>query len=143
MEIRASVRNDALEHRALVSTDGRVSSLPVPRKADGPGSSINGAELLCLALATCYCTDLYREAARRGLAIHEVEVDVVSEFGAVGEPARRIRYSARVASDAPSEAIAELLRATDKVAEVQNTLRAGIAVELQDHSRLHRGAASP
>ena len=143
MEIRASVRNGALEHQALVSTDGRVSSLPVAGRADGHGSSISGGELLCLALATCYCNDLYREATRRGLTIHGVEVDVVSEFGAAGEPARRIRYSARVTSDAPAEAIADLLRETDKVAEVHNTLRAGIAVELEDHGRLRSGASAP
>lgn len=142
MEIRASIRNTALEHQAVVSTDGRVSSLPVPGKPEGPGSSINGGELLCLALATCYCNDLYREAARRGLTIHEVEVDVVSEFGAAGEPARRIRYSARIASDAPAEAIARLLEETDQVAEVHNTLRAGIAVELQPHGSLRSGVAA-
>ena len=137
MEIRASVRNRSLEHQVLLSTNGRVASLAVPAKAEGHGSSLNGGELLCLALATCYCNDLYREAARRGMTLHEVEVDVVSEFGAAGEPARRIQYSARIASDESAEAIAELLRETDKVAEVHNTIRAGIAVELQDHGRLH------
>ena len=39
-----------------------------------------------------------------------------------------IRYRARVASGAPDAAIAELLRQTDAVAEVHNTLRAGVPV---------------
>ncbi|HEX5830948.1 MAG TPA: OsmC family protein [Gemmatimonadaceae bacterium] len=103
----------------------------MPAKPDGGGSGINGGELLCLALATCYCNDLYREAARRGLRLTGVEVDVVSEFGAAGEPARRIAYSAHVHSDAPAAEIEALLQHTDRVAEVHNTLRAGIAVELR------------
>ena len=130
MNIRATVRNHAGAHRVTVSTDGRASTLAVPPKPEGLGSSINGGELLCLALATCYCNDLYREAARRGLTLHGVAVDVVSEFGAAGEPARRIRYSANVESDASPAEIAALLQHTDAVAEVHNTLRAGIAVEL-------------
>lgn len=130
MEIRASVQNREGEHAVTVSTDGRPSSLAVPAKAEGEGSSVNGGELLCVALATCYCNDLYREAAKRGLHLRGVEVEVASEFGGPGEPARRIRYSARVESDASEEEIEALLLHTDRVAEVHNTLRAGIAVEL-------------
>jgi organic hydroperoxide reductase OsmC/OhrA len=132
MDIRATVSNRAGEHRVTLSTDGRASSLSIPPKRTGQGSSANGGELLCLALATCFCNDLYREAARYGVAVNGVEVEVRSEFGAIGEPARRITYSARVVSDAPTAVIQQLLRYTDTVAEVQNTLRAGIAVELRD-----------
>jgi len=131
MEIRASVQNQEGEHSVTLSTDGRQSSLTVPAKSEGAGSSINGGELLCLALATCYCNDLYREAAQRGLRLKGVEVEVVAEFGGTGEPARRITYTARINSDAPEAEIEALLRHTDQVAEVHNTLRAGIAVELR------------
>jgi organic hydroperoxide reductase OsmC/OhrA len=131
MEIRAAVQNHEGEHSVTLSTNGRQSSLTVPAKSEGAGSSINGGELLCLALATCYCNDLYREAAQRGLRLDGVEVEAVAEFGGPGEPARRITYTARVNSDAPEAEIEELLRHTDQVAEVHNTLRAGIAVELR------------
>jgi uncharacterized OsmC-like protein len=134
MEISATVRNGGGAHAVTVSTDGRRSTLAVPPKPDGAGSAINGGELLCLALATCYCNDLYREAARRGISVRGVEVDVVSEFGGPGEPARRIRYAARVDADATPAEIDALLRHTDTVAEVHNTLRAGIAVERRDAS---------
>ena len=127
MEIRASVSSSASEHRAAVSTDGRASAVAVAGRPGG-GSALNGGELLCLALATCYCNDLYREAARRGLALEGVEVEVVAEFGGPGEPARRITYGARVRSDAPAEAVEALLAHTDAVAEVHNTLRAGTPV---------------
>ena len=130
MEIRATVRSGASEHRTTVSTDGRTSPVAIPVRAGG-GSSVNGGELLCLALATCYCNDLYREAARGGIVLHSVEVEVVAEFGGRGEPARRIVYTTRVTSDAPAARIDALIRETDAVAEVHNTLRAGTAVELR------------
>lgn len=130
MEIRARVRNEGGAHAVALSTDGTASSLHVPAKADGRGSAINGGEMLCLALATCFCNDVYREAARRGLRVTHVEVEVVAEFGGRGEPARRIAYAARASGDASDEELERLLRETDLVAEVQNTLRAGVAVEL-------------
>lgn len=130
MQIEASVQSSANGHSVIVRTDGRASDVAVPGRPGG-GSSLNGGELLCAALATCYCNDVYREAARRGLTIRRVEVEVSAEFGGRGEPARQITYRARVESDASAAAIEALLRETDAVAEVQNTLRAGLAVELQ------------
>jgi organic hydroperoxide reductase OsmC/OhrA len=130
VQIDASVRSSAAGHDVVVSTDGRETSLAVPGRPGG-GSALNGGELLCAALATCYCNDVYREAARRQIAISRVEVSVAAEFGGRGEPARRITYTARVESDAPASEIEALLRETDAVAEVHNTLRAGLAVELR------------
>jgi organic hydroperoxide reductase OsmC/OhrA len=135
MEIRATVTSRGREHAVALSTDGRRSSLAVPARAEGAGSSVNGGELLCLALATCYCNDLYREAALRRLHLRGVEVEVVAEFGGAGEAARRITYAPRVESDAPAAEIDALVRHTDRVAEVHNTLRAGIAVELRAEPR--------
>jgi organic hydroperoxide reductase OsmC/OhrA len=129
VEIRAAVVNRAGAHEATVSTDGRASRVAIPAKATGAGSSLNGGELLCLALATCYCNDLYREAAARQLPLEAVEVAVVAEFGGRGEPARRITYTAHVTSPASTEAVAALLAETDRVAEVHNTLRQGVAVQ--------------
>jgi organic hydroperoxide reductase OsmC/OhrA len=134
MEIRASVHNSGPEHRVVVSTNGRESPLLIPVKAGGAGSSINGGELLCVAVATCFCNDLHREAARRGLTLEAVDVDVVSEFGGPGEPARRITYSVRICGDAEADVLEALIRHTDTVAEVHNTLRAGVAVELSGSS---------
>jgi organic hydroperoxide reductase OsmC/OhrA len=44
------------------------------------GSSINGGELLFAALATCFCNDLYREAAQRGINVQDVDVEVTETF---------------------------------------------------------------
>jgi hypothetical protein len=83
-----------------------------------------------LALATCYCNDLFREAARLGIAIDRVEVEATAEFDGIGLGARDVRYRASVTSAAGAERIAQLLRETDAVAEIHNTLRAGCAVTL-------------
>lgn len=53
-----------------------------------------------------------------------------TQFGGAGEPARQIRYRAKVTADAPEEVVRELIEHTDRVAEVHNTLRGGIAVDL-------------
>ena len=127
MEIRATVESAVAAHRTSVSTDGRLSTVAIGGRPGG-GSVLNGGELLCLALATCYCNDLYREAAQRGLALNGVRVEVIAQFGAVGEPARRIEYHAQLDSDAPPTALEALLAHTDTVAEVHNTLRRGIPV---------------
>lgn len=64
-----------------------------------------------LALATCHCNDLYREA--ESLALESVEVDATADFPGVGLAATNIRYRAGVISSEPVAAINELLRRTD------------------------------
>ena len=130
MKISARIRNGAGQHVAEVETAGARKAIAIPAKQGGSGSSVNGGELLFLALATCYCNDVYREAAKRGIAIEWVEVYVAGEFGGEGEPARHIEYSARVAGAAPESELRELLSTTDRLAEIQNTLRGGVDIRL-------------
>ncbi len=52
------------------------------------------------------------------------------DFGAEGEPARNVTYRAKVTAQAGAAEIQELMRQTDRVAEIQNTLRAGTPVTL-------------
>lgn len=85
---------------------------------------------MLLALATCYCNDLYREAAHLDIALDSVEVEATATFPGIGLAATDIRYKARVSSTAAPAVIAELLRKTDAVAEVHNTIRAGVPVVL-------------
>jgi len=129
MEISALVRNAPSHHDAVVATDGNERALALPARTSG-GSAVNGGELLMLALATCYCNDLYREAARLGIALNGVEVRASARFDGIGLAASDIRYRAKVSSSAPSERIAALLRETDAVTEIHNTVRAGVAVTL-------------
>jgi organic hydroperoxide reductase OsmC/OhrA len=130
VEISAIVRNTTAAHEVVVRTDGSVRSLAVPPKTAGRGSAVNGGEFLMLALATCYCNDLYREAERLRIPIDSVEVEASARFPGVGLAATDVRYRAKISSPAPASAIEELLRRTDAVAEIQNTVRAGVPVAL-------------
>ncbi|MFN8059167.1 MAG: OsmC family protein [Vicinamibacterales bacterium] len=130
MRIAATVKHAALSQAVSVMTDGAPKSIGVPAREDGRGSAINGGELLMLALATCYCNDLYREASRRELVLDAVEVEATADFDGVGAAATNVRYRARVASAAPASRIEALLRETDAVAEVHKTVRVGTPVEL-------------
>ena len=128
MRILARVANSHSTHTVHLATDGTPHSLSISPKATGQGSSVNGGELLFLALATCYCNDLYREAASRQITVHAVEVEVSGEFGGRGDPATGITYRASVRADASDAQIRALMAETDRVAEIQNTLRGGCAV---------------
>jgi organic hydroperoxide reductase OsmC/OhrA len=130
MKIKARVANSEGQHQVTLETNGQAHSIVIAPKATGFGSSANGGELLFLALATCYCNDIYREAARRGLSVSGVEVEVEGEFGGEGEPAQDLVYRAKVAAVGNEEAIREMMWHTDKVAEIQNTLRVGRPVKL-------------
>lgn len=131
MHISASVKNARHSHNVTVTSGNVAKSLNVPGREDGCGSGINGGEFLMLALATCYCNDLYREAARLGVSVDSVEVEASADFEGVGLAASNIRYRARVLSSASDAEVARLLRETDAVAEIHNTLRAGAAVVLE------------
>ena len=130
MQISAIVKNSPDGHEVSVATAGNSQAIAIPGKPSGPGSAINGGELMLLALATCYCNDLYREAARMDIALDGVEVEATATFPGIGLAATDIRYKARVSSTAAPAVIAELLRKTDAVAEVHNTVRAGVPVVL-------------
>jgi hypothetical protein len=52
MKISANVNSQFNYHHVVVQTDGNVKEVPIRVKASGYGSSINGGELLILALAT-------------------------------------------------------------------------------------------
>lgn len=138
MENSATVTNSASAHAATIRTDAVSQSLAVPAKATGLGSAVSGGEFLMLALATCYCNDLYREAARLRIPIDGAEVEASAEFPGVGLAATNIRYRAVVKSSANPEAIAQLLSETDAVAEVHNTVRAGVPVESLHPAHDHR-----
>jgi len=129
MQISASIKNSDQQHHIVVSTEGNEKVLAIPAKAEGYGSSVNGGELLFLSLATCFCNDIYREAAKRKMEISLVEVKVSGEFGKEGEPGSNISYEAKVESvNSSAEEIEALVEYVDGIAEIHNTLRKGVEV---------------
>ena len=83
-----------------------------------------------LALATCYCNDIYREAAKAGMAVTAVDVECGAEFPAEGAPASKVTYSVRISARGSEEQIRDLAGRVDALAEIQNTVRAAIPVAL-------------
>ena len=130
MKITASIQNSQNHHEVTLTTNDKLHSITIPPKSSGPGSSVNGGELLFLALATCYCNDLYREAAKRNIEVEKVEVEVSGDFGEEGAGAQNVTYSAKVHAKGTDEEIRALMQHTDLVAEIQNTMRAGTDVKL-------------
>ena len=96
MKISASINSQLNQHKIVVQTNDAAKEVHIDAKPTGYGSSINGAELLLLSLATCFCNDIYREAAKRDIKVSAVEVDFTGEFGADGEPGTNFSYKAHV-----------------------------------------------
>ena len=131
MLITSKIQNAGGLNEVTVSTSGNEKKVSIPAKPDGKGSSINGGELLFLSLATCFCNDVYREAAKRRMTVTSVTVDVSGEFGKEGDAGSNITY--RVKVDAPGHSqkeIEDLIVFVDRIAEVHNTLRKGVEVKI-------------
>jgi organic hydroperoxide reductase OsmC/OhrA len=128
MKISASINSSLNRQVTIVQTNDLAKEMQIAPKPSGFGSSINGGELLALALATCFCNDIYREAAKRNINVRAVNVKVNSEFGAEGAPGAHFTYTADVEADASAAEIEALIQHTDQVAEIHNTLRTGVPV---------------
>lgn len=130
MLISATINNLYNQHDITVQTDGNTKAVSIAPRANGYGSSVNGGEMLLLAVATCFCNDIYREAAKLNIVIDSIKVECTGNFGAEGEPGSNFKYQVHIESNAPKEEIDALIKHTDKVAEVHNTLRKGLDVTL-------------
>ena len=131
IKISARVNNRENHHDVVLVTNGREHVIEVPPKPNGFGSSANGGEMLFLALATCYCNDIYREAAKRNIIVRSIRVEVMGEFAPEpGSIAENITYKATVEAEAAEQEILALIQHTDTVAEIHNTLRQGTPVKL-------------
>ena len=133
MHISASILNRGEINQVVVTTNDSSRQLNIPSKQDSRGSSVNGGELLFLAIATCYCNDIYREAAKRKLEVRSVEVVVNGEFCGEGEAGSNILYHVKIDSGEPEEKILDLLNYVDQIAEVHNTIRKGTPVTFLMH----------
>ena len=130
MKFSANVQNDSDYHQVILKVGEKEQTLSIAPKPTG-GSSVTGGELLFLALATCFCNDIYREAAKRDIKVKTVEVEVEGDFEAERKPASNIVYRVKVNANASEEKIQELIMYVDSIAEIQNTLRLGTPVTLE------------
>ena len=109
MKISASVKNSEESHSVVVSTNDNETTLDIKPKSEGRGSGVNGGELLFLSLATCYCNDIFREAESMNITVHDLEVNVIGEFGGRGDPARNVSFDVTISADGSADEIKELL----------------------------------
>lgn len=117
---------------AIGSSGPRTLTIDRAREAGGKGLGFNGGELLLLAIGGCYSNDIYREAAKRGMSIHNVTVKVTADWGGDPVRAQNVVFSVAVEAHASEQDILELVRHTDRVAEIPNSLRLGTQVELAE-----------
>jgi uncharacterized OsmC-like protein len=136
----AVIQNAENQHSVTLKTGDHKSSIVIPPKASGFGSSMNGGEALALAVATCYCNDIYREAKKLGLSVRQVTVEVDSDYdGEPGHIIENIVYHVTIDADGAAQEIEDLIRRTDTLAEIHNTLRQGTSVQLGRITAVSRG----
>lgn len=87
----------------------------------------NGAQLLHLSVALCVLNDTYREAARLGLEVDGVAVEVDGGFDDEWR-STGMEYSVTVDSQSSAEVLARLAMVVDEVAEIPRVIRAGAPV---------------
>ena len=132
------IRTVAGSSLAVGSSGPRTVTIDRAKEAGGLGLGFNGGELLLLAIGGCYSNDVYREAAKRGLRVQNVEVKVTADWA--GEPVRaqNVCFSVSVEAEATAEEILELIHHTDSVAEIPNSLPLGTAVQLAETKAIPR-----
>lgn len=135
IKIHAQTTNQKNFHNVILKTNDIENQISIPPKDGGYGSSINGGEILFLALATCFTNDIYREAKNFGIGLNKVILNVTGEFNSdPGSIAENINYNVYVEAKATESEITKLIKYTDTVAEIQNTLRTGLEVKLNNIS---------
>jgi uncharacterized OsmC-like protein len=130
MKYSAQIQNTRGSHDIMLKVGEKAQTLSIAPRPTG-GSSISGGELLFLAIATCYCNDIYREAAVFDIQVDSVEVEVEGNFEAPGKTATNVVYRARVHANASAEKLRELMLHTAAITEIQNTLRLGTPVKFE------------
>jgi putative redox protein len=112
-------------------TGPRTLTIDRPEQAGGMGLGFNGGELLLLAIGGCFCNDIFREAAKLGMVIKSVQVDVQADWGGDPVRAQHVTFSPRIEAEASEADILALIEQTDRVAEIPNSLRLGTPVTLR------------
>jgi uncharacterized OsmC-like protein len=116
-----------------VGWSGKHSLVIDRTEADGgQGMGFTGGQLLLLAIGACFANDVFREADKRDLEVLGVRVVVECDWEGDPPRAQNVRFSTRVEAEADEDAIMALIQHVDRVAEIHNTLRTGIEVELAE-----------
>lgn len=124
------IRSLAGSSLAVGSSGSRAVTIDRAKETGGLGLGFNGGELLLLAIGGCYSNDVFREAVKRGIAVKNVRVTVSAEWAGDPVRAQNVTFAVEVEADATEAEISDLIRHTDRVAEIPNSLRLGTDVKL-------------
>jgi organic hydroperoxide reductase OsmC/OhrA len=127
-----TIRNVDGSSLAIGSSGPRTVTIDRPKEAGGLGLGFNGGELLLLAIGGCYSNDIFREAAKLGLQIENVHIEIGADWGGDPVRAQNVTFSVAVTGNASEREILSLIHHTDKVAEIPNSLRLGAEVKLAE-----------
>jgi len=83
---------------------------------------------LLFSLATCFCNDIYREAAKKILPYQALMLKSTGDFAAEGEPVQILNTLLTLFQIHLQ--MEDLIDHTNKVAEIHNTLRKGPNITL-------------
>ena len=96
------------------------------------GIGFKGGELLLLAIGDCYSNDVFREGQKRGLIVKSLQVTVTADWGGDPVRAQNVSFAVAVEAEGAEAEILDLMRHTDRVAEIPNSLRLGADVKLTE-----------
>jgi putative redox protein len=114
-------------YHTLVDARGHVIPVDEPESAGGTDAGMMPTEVLCSAVASCYCMALAHVAAKRSLELPGLEVTVRAERA--GRELRYARFSVQARADVPDERLATLIEPARRVCWVSNTLAGELELE--------------
>jgi putative redox protein len=114
-------------YRTQVDARGHGFAVDEPERAGGTDAGMMPTEVLCAAVASCYCMALAHVAGKRSLELPGLEVTVRSERA--GRELRYGRLVVQARADVPDEQIAALIEPARRVCWVSNTLAGELELE--------------
>src|SRR5579872_3615263 len=129
-QTRVEIRSLQGRSLAVGSSGERSVTIDRTREAGGLGLGFNGGELLLLAIGGCYSNDVFREANKSGITVKNVQVTVRADWAGDPVRAQNVSFDVVVEADSSESEILDLIRHTDQVAEIPNSLRMGTDVKI-------------
>lgn len=115
---------------AIGAAGSRTLMIDRPEHDGGHGLGFNGGELLLLAIGACYCNDLHRTAARRGMSIGGVDITVAAQWANHPLRLQAAQALAHIETKTHDADLDALIEAVDCDASVARSLRLGTRVAL-------------
>jgi uncharacterized OsmC-like protein len=114
-------------YRSLVDARGHEIPVDEPESAGGQDTGMMPTEVLCAAVASCYCLALGWAASKRSLELPGLRVTAKAERA--GTELRYGRLVVEASADVPDERIASLMEPARRCCWVSNTLAGGLELE--------------